>query len=57
MERKFVVKPNEMKVIDGKVVISSEELAEAIQSQIVDLNAEDEANSLILVQNSCNSGC
>lgn len=45
MERKFVVKPEELEVVDGKVVISSEELASAIQNQEVDLNSEEEANS------------
>lgn len=31
-------------VVDGKVVISSEELAAAIQTQQIDLGAEEEAN-------------
>lgn len=34
----------EMEVVDGKVVISSEELAAAIQTQQIDLGAEEEAN-------------
>ena len=33
-----------MEVVDGKVVISSEELAAAIQTQQIDLGAEEEAN-------------
>lgn len=44
MERKFVVKPNEMEVVDGKVVISSEELAAAIQNQGIDMDSEDSAS-------------
>ena len=40
--KKLVVKGTEMEVVDGKVVISSEELAAAIQTQQIDL--EEEAN-------------
>ena len=35
--KKLVVKGTEMEVVDGKVVISSEELAAAIQTQQIDL--------------------
>lgn len=42
--KKLVVKGTEMEVVDGKVVISSEELAAAIQTQQIDLGAEEEAN-------------
>lgn len=42
--KKIVVKGTEMEVVDGKVVISSEELAAAIQTQQIDLGAEEEAN-------------
>lgn len=38
--KKLVVKGTEMEVVDGKVVISSEELAAAIQTQQIDLGAE-----------------
>ena len=39
--KKLVVKGTEMEVVD---VISSEELAAAIQTQQIDLGAEEEAN-------------
>ena len=43
MENKnYVVNPEECQVVDGKVVISSEELAAAILDQEVVLNAEEE---------------
>lgn len=42
--KKLVVKGTEMEVVDGKVVISSEELAAAIQTHQIDLGAEEEAN-------------
>lgn len=49
----LVVKPEEMEVVDGKVVISSEELAAAIQDYDVDLNGEDEAEAIKIVVNFC----
>ena len=48
---KLVVKGTEMEVVDGKVVISSEELAAAIQTQQIDLGAEEEANIDINISN------
>ena len=47
-DKKFVVKGNEMEVVDGKVVISSEELVAAIQSNEIDLEGEDAANDFVL---------
>ena len=52
-QRNFVIKPDEMEVVDGKVVISSEELAAAIQNGEVDLNAEEKAEALIEINRSC----
>lgn len=49
-ERKIVVGSEEMEVVDGKVVISSEELAAAIQSREVDLNAEESENDIVLLK-------
>lgn len=37
------LRPEEVEVVDGKVVISSEELAAAIQNYDVSANAEEEA--------------
>lgn len=48
--KKLVVKGTEMEVVDGKVVISSEELAAAIQTQQIDLGAEEEANIDVIVR-------
>lgn len=48
--KKLVVKGTEMEVVDGKVVISSEELAAAIQTQQIDLGAEEEANIDIIIR-------
>lgn len=46
MEKKDVlVNPEELVVEDGKVIISSEELASAIQNYDFDLTGEEEANS------------
>lgn len=53
MERtNLVVNQDEFQVVDGKVVISSEELAKAIQDFEVDPNTEEEANDndIVLVQ-------
>ena len=50
--KKLVVKGTEMEVVDGKVVISSEELAAAIQTQQIDLGAEEEANIDINIRGS-----
>lgn len=45
MERKnLTVTHEDMQFVDGKVVITSEELAKAIQDYEVDLNAEEEAD-------------
>ena len=52
-QRNFVIKRDEMEVVDGKVVISSEELAAAIQNGEVDLNAEEKAEALIEINRSC----
>ena len=46
---KIVLAGNEMEIVDGKVVIESEDLAAAIQSQEVDLNAEEEAEGIIII--------
>ncbi len=40
-KEKLVVSAENIQVIDGKVVISSEELAAAYQSQEIDLMAEE----------------
>ncbi len=49
MENKnYVIKRDEMEVVDGKVVISSEELASAIMSSDVDLSAEEELDALVM---------
>ena len=49
MENKnYVIKRDEMEVVDGKVVISSEELASAIMSSDVDLSAEEELDVLVM---------
>lgn len=45
----LIVKKDEMEVIDGKVVISSEELAEAIQNYDVDVTTEEEDNFNICI--------
>ena len=42
MKNNFSVLPEDVQVVDGKVLISSEELAAAIQSQSIDLNGEEE---------------
>lgn len=55
--KKLVVKGNDMEVVDGKVVISSEELAAAIQTQQVNLEAEEEAEGSLVFQIACNSKC
>ncbi|MGN0351526.1 MAG: hypothetical protein ACI4ES_07730 [Roseburia sp.] len=47
--RNYVVKAEELKVADGKVIIDSEELAAAIQDQTFDLSAEE--------QNEFGDGC
>lgn len=46
MKKRINVSREELKVVDGKLVINSEELAEAIQSQEIDLNGEEEAEGL-----------
>ena len=46
---KIVVAGNEMEIIDGKVVIESEDLAAAIRSQEVNLNAEEEAEGIFII--------
>ena len=58
MENKnYVIKRDEMEVVDGKVIISSEELAAAIMSSDVNLGTEEEAEWSIFEQNHCNTGC
>lgn len=50
MENKdYVIKRDEMEVVNGKVVISSEELVEAVQSYEMNLNEEDAANVDIVI--------
>ena len=44
----FVVATENVEVVDGKLVISSEELAAAFQSQELDLNAEESAEDFNL---------
>lgn len=46
MNRTFNLKPEELSIVDGKVVISSEELAAAIQNQELDLSANDAEDSI-----------
>ena len=43
-KRNLVVAKDEMEIVDGKVMISSEELAAAIQDYDVDVDAEEEDN-------------
>lgn len=53
--KKFVVTKEDVAVQDGKIIISSEELAQAIQSGEVDLNQEDEMDALNLFNLGCNT--
>lgn len=46
MNRTFNLNPEELSIVDGKVVISSEDLAAAIQSQELDLSANDAEDSI-----------
>ena len=58
MENKsFKVNPEELEVVDGKVIISSEELAMAIQSKEVDFGLEEEAEGIVGQQNGCINLC
>ncbi len=49
-KRDLVVEKDEMEVVDGKVLIASEELAAAIQDYNVDANAEEEDNLKIKIK-------
>ena len=55
--RSFKVKPEELEVVGGKVIIASEELAMAIQSKEVDLGSEEEADSFVGRQAGCINLC
>lgn len=56
MENKnYVIKRDEMEVVDGRVVISSEELASAIMSSEVDLAADEELGGIFMLCR--NDGC
>lgn len=52
--KKLVVKPEDLDVVGGKVTISSEELAEAIQDKSLDLMAEEE-DEMFVVNIACRS--
>ena len=49
----LVVRPEEMEVVDGKVVISSEELVAAIQDYEFDPNADEEAEAITFIGLGC----
>lgn len=52
MERtNLAVTREDMQLVDGKVVITSEELARALQDYEVNLNAEEEADLLGITLN------
>ena len=54
MERtNLAVTREDMQIVDGKVVITSEELAKAIQDYDVNLNAEEEAEGIIDINFYC----
>jgi len=49
MKKNLRIEAEDIKVVDGRVVITSEELAEAIQNQSLELGdaeVDDEANSV-----------
>lgn len=48
MKKEINVSREELQVVDGKLVINSEELAGAIQNQEIDLNSEEEAESIAI---------
>lgn len=55
MEKKYLVNLKEMEVLDGKVIISSDELANAIVEHEFDLLSEEEAEAFIM--NCINGAC
>lgn len=48
MKRELDLTKEDLEVVNGKVMISSEELAAAIQDNAINLNAEDEDESLVI---------
>lgn len=56
-KRNLRVAREDIEVVDGKVVISSEELAAAIQQYDVDLNAEEENSAVDKGTNIICVGC
>lgn len=51
MKRELNLKKDELEVVDGKVMISSDELAAAVQNSEIDLSAEDEADGFSITIN------
>ena len=56
MDKKISVKKDEYQIIDGRVVITSDELAQAISEQQFDLLGEDEADAAVIDINIGNRG-
>lgn len=56
-KKKISVKNGEYEIIDGRVVITSDELAMAINEQQLELAAEEEAEGLEFNINLGNCGC
>lgn len=48
MKKEINVSREELQVVNGKLVINSEELAEAIQNQEIDLQGEEEAEAITI---------
>ncbi len=49
MDKKINVKKGEYEIVDGRVIITSDELAKAISEQELNLSAEDEADAIATV--------
>lgn len=47
--KNLVVNPGEIEVVEGKVVITSEELASAIRNEGIDLTSEEEDAAIDIV--------
>lgn len=56
MDKKINVKKGEYEIVDGRVIITSDELAKAISDQELNLSAEDEADASVLEVNIGNCG-
>lgn len=56
MDKKISVKKGEYEIVDGRVIITSDELAKAISEQELNLSAEDEADAIALDVNFGNCG-